>query len=1042
MTRVKPLPFLVFWDNAGVSRSAAPRIHDWYHRRHLFRRLDRARARPLVWVSAPAGAGKTTLVSTYLAARRVAHHWHRLEAADADVARFLPELEAARRTRGAPLPRPPATAPIDVRAFGRRFFGALLSSAPRPFVLVLDDHQEVGGAPAFDELLRALTESAPPGVTAVVTSRHEPPAILAPAMAAGLCERIAGDELRLTVEEAAGIARKHRGGRRLSREALARLLERAGGWAAGLVLFLETARDDAPGVPGDERVFDFFAGELLARLDGETRRFLLDAALVPEMDETLVARGGAQALARLHRQNLFIERHGAGTFRFHPLFREFLLAEGRRRLAPEALASRRRAAARRLRRAGREADAFELFRAAADWAACEELILESAPALLAAGQRQTLATWIAAVPRARREACPWLCAWEGAATLAVAPPESARLFARAYEGLGARGEREGVALAWAGVVEAIGYEGIDYAPLDGWLARHAELPATLPAPLDLAVAVARFQALALRQPVSPEVDVEAARVLALAGRAPPEERLRAAGALVIHHAYRGSGGDLAAARDLIESTRAGAPNDPLSQLAALGARAIVAQLRGDCAGGLAATRAGLEVSAAAGIHIWDVHLVIARFDAAVIERDVALAAECVDALAQLVPRAGRFGQGSFQFHAGWLALLRGDRLHALRAAELSARTADELGFPFGRAMGRVAMVRVLVELGRAEEAAALLPAMRRLVRASGSALVEMVAHLAEADVAAARGDAPAERRHLVAALGIGRGARIFRMFWQTPESLGRLCARALEEGIEPDYVRELIRCRRVRPQAPPLGVPGWPWPVAVRTLGGLSLEVPGNGDAAGRKLQKVPLRLLAAVVAWGGAAGVDELCDAVWPDAEADAARRALDTTLHRLRSLLGRDDAVVLAAGDVRLDPFTVWTDVGAFGEACTRVEAGAGGAARLLELYRGPFLPGESAAWAISARERLRRRFLAAVGALAEDAERRGRGADVVALLEAALEREELAEPLYRRLIQLHVARGRPSAAREVFERCRRLLAAREGRAPSPDLARDLAG
>ncbi|MEY2669314.1 MAG: hypothetical protein RJA59_1952, partial [Pseudomonadota bacterium] len=136
-------------------------------------------------------------------------------------------------------------------------------------------------------------------------------------------------------------------------------------------------------------------------------------------------------------------------------------------------------------------------------------------------------------------------------------------------------------------------------------------------------------------------------------------------------------------------------------------------------------------------------------------------------------------------------------------------------------------------------------------------------------------------------------------FW-SDEEMARRYADALGAGIETDYVRGQIRFRRLVP--PPLAnEPRWPWRFRFRGRGQGGVErdgvaIPGSGSGKG-------LELLEALVEQGGrGVPVPRLVDALWPDADGDQGRRSFDTTLHRLRKLLGDDDALRLEGGMLSL--------------------------------------------------------------------------------------------------------------------------------------------
>ncbi len=153
---------------------------------------------------------------------------------------------------------------------------------------------------------------------------------------------IAWDALRSTPDEAVAMV----AGGSLSAE-LARAMHRASdGWAAGLVLMREHLGRDGGAVPdtllpeGKEAVFDYFTGEIFARAKPNNQRTLMLAALLPSVtaSDAEAITGDADAprvLDYLYRHHLFTDRRRTGAapiYQFHGLFREFLLAEGQRRL--------------------------------------------------------------------------------------------------------------------------------------------------------------------------------------------------------------------------------------------------------------------------------------------------------------------------------------------------------------------------------------------------------------------------------------------------------------------------------------------------------------------------------------------------------------------------------------------------------------------------------------------------------------------------------------------------------------------------------------
>jgi two-component SAPR family response regulator len=185
----------------------------------------------------------------------------------------------------------------------------------------------------------------------------------------------------------------------------------------------------------------------------------------------------------------------------------------------------------------------------------------------------------------------------------------------------------------------------------------------------------------------------------------------------------------------------------------------------------------------------------------------------------------------------------------------------------------------------------------------------------------------------------------------------------------------------------------------------------------------------------------DAIMDALWPEAAGDAARMALTSALHRLRGLLGHDSAVVRQDGQLSLDARACWVDVWAVEHLLARARKDAAGERDVraaLDLYRGPFLPGEAdVPQAPALADGLRRRLLRAIAAQARHWEgtEPQKAAD---WYEEALRVDPCAEEVSRALMRVYRALGRPEAVAEVYERCRTALAERRGQPPAPETER----
>jgi len=470
MTRRPPIP-------AKLTR---PALSSVLLRERLFTRLDDARAAKGVWISAPPGAGKTTLLASYLDRRGLPCLWYQSDAGDGDVATFFYYLglggrqAAPRARRSLPLFTPEHAAGLP--AFSRRFFRELCARLKPPCLLVFDNYQDVPADSRVHEALREGLEGIPQGVQVAVLSRSSPPQELARHRANQSLALMQWDELRLTGEEAANFACL-RGATKPAPAAL----ERAQGWAAGLVLLLEGG-SDAPAETqmsqaAPEAVFDYFAGEIFRRAERKTQDFLMESAFLPRMSPltavALTARHDAERILEdLARSNYFTTRHYQPQrhYQYHPLFREFLLARARESYAEHRLEALQTDAAKLLEESGMVDDAAELYREAQDWEGLARITLASAPQLTRQGRVETVRRWLDALPASVVENSPWLLYWAGECRIMSDAPASRPWFERALAAFRERRDATGVFLSWIREVASFRLDPTaDMRLLDPWI---------------------------------------------------------------------------------------------------------------------------------------------------------------------------------------------------------------------------------------------------------------------------------------------------------------------------------------------------------------------------------------------------------------------------------------------------------------------------------------------------------------------------------------------------------------------------------------------
>ena len=481
---------------AALAKLSRPKLYSAILRARLFQRLDQTREHPAIWVCGPPGAGKTTLVASYVSEREIPGIWYQVDSGDGDPATFFYYLglaaEQAVKGKHRPLPLLTPEFQHDVDRFSRRHFRALFARLPDGALVVLDNVQEAPADSAFQSILEALVEEIPEGVNVLCLSRTDPPSAFARYASTGRLATVEWADLRLTLEETRQIAAVKQP---ISERTLARLFEQSEGWAAGLTLMLEriARTGDVPeAIEAETReaVFNYFAGTLFDKQPADTRQVLLRTAFLPQITPSLAESltgnpNAGKLLEHLHRRHLFTYRRRLGppraqvkkrgsepdeaAYEYHALFRDFLLAKAQEEYTRAGLHRLLEETAQLLETIERDEDAVALYRAAEDWGAVTRLLLKQAPRLLRQGRAQTLREWIAGVPGEEVAARPWISYWLGVSLIPIDQLEAIGRLEQAFERFTGVDDPIGQIACAARIIEAI-YRGyVNYKPVERWI---------------------------------------------------------------------------------------------------------------------------------------------------------------------------------------------------------------------------------------------------------------------------------------------------------------------------------------------------------------------------------------------------------------------------------------------------------------------------------------------------------------------------------------------------------------------------------------------
>ena len=384
----------------------------------------------LTLVSAPAGFGKTTLVTDWLSkypdrdSRGPGDDgsyvtWLSLDEGDNDLSGFLTYIIAALQKLDESIgeaaavmlhaPQPPPTESLLTSLLNDLVKWQVSSHLERPKVLVLDDYHLIT-APAIQNAVTFLLENMPPHLHLILITRSDPPLPLSRLRVRGQMSEIRQADLQFTAFEAA-LFLNNVMGLSLSNDQVETLETRTEGWIAGLQLAALSMRDrdDAAGFvdafSGSHRfVMDYLAEEVIQEQPDQLQQFIMQTSILGRMSGSLCdavtgQSKGQESLEILEESNLFLVPldDDRGWFRYHHLFADVMTSR-LQRLSPGQIPELHLRAAKWYQQNNLFAEAIEHALTGKDYQMAAKILESQALSLLKAGSLATLLDWLNKLP--------------------------------------------------------------------------------------------------------------------------------------------------------------------------------------------------------------------------------------------------------------------------------------------------------------------------------------------------------------------------------------------------------------------------------------------------------------------------------------------------------------------------------------------------------------------------------------------------------------------------------------------------------------------
>jgi len=325
---------------------------------------------PITMVAADAGCGKTTLIADFIRRQTRPTVWYQLDHTDADPVVFLSYVARGIQDIypgfGEAIFPYLAEANEEVTRFPERaadlLINELLQTVEQPLILVLDDYHHIGRNTIVHKLVDRLLQYSSDLLHLIITTRDYPPLAIMRRRSQSAALVITRDDLLFNDAEVKGLFTQALN-IELQEKEVEEYRNRTNGWITALQLVRQVAEQEIHAAAGQQRIdlhdilrrsekdiFDYFAEEVLSREDEETRKLLFYLSLLESLPLDLCSRlfpemRCSAALPELVQKNVFLTIAGddgvVEEYRFHPLFRDFLLRRLRSEIGHAGVAAER-----------------------------------------------------------------------------------------------------------------------------------------------------------------------------------------------------------------------------------------------------------------------------------------------------------------------------------------------------------------------------------------------------------------------------------------------------------------------------------------------------------------------------------------------------------------------------------------------------------------------------------------------------------------------------------------------------------------------------
>ncbi len=1015
------------------------------NRERLFKQLDSAcDSSSIVWISAPGGSGKTSLVSSYLKSRNLKSIWYQVDEADNVPATFFHYMGLAGKKAAPRKPDLPQLTPeyfLALPTFTLHFFESITDRLKSGGVIVMDNTQFLSDDGQVAQLLESISNTVANSLTLIMVSRYQLPAYLMNLRAQGRVSEITMDTIRFNESEWLSIEQNS-----FDETQTLQLHKNMDGWVAGLMLCQNRSIDSKESIDVlglvNESLFDYFAYEFFSKLDNQSQQLLIHCCYLDHFNEAYATQlstleNSSQIIKKLLQKNVFIQRQGIGQFVLHPLFQTFLQSQAIEKLSGQALLQLKLDSAYLLA----DQDALEhaalLFIELEDWPKLADFILEHAGILFQQGRIEVLSSWLNTLPIEVMNKNNGLLYWETAVLSFSDMPLCIKKSVTVFDGFILLNDIKGAWQSWLLVMQLMNGTWAESLYLKDWLTRFEQHLNPHFSKLDIVLEAQVLSQLTfgyMLYALEPEKTELWLNKTDQAIKQHSNENLLALllGSGIFVASILGYTRQAKNYLSILNSLTISDSFSPIEKMAVVSNKLMGESFIGNLHISLERYQQSSQLSEELAIKMFDsvLHTMSLLSSLALSKKQ-----DAQFHLKGMEKTQHIFVVNSINYNWGKALLLMFEQQFeaAQQACEDVLKAFSvEAHIPVYALIVKITHIESLIHQGKDSQAQPLLKKAEEEANTLCIPASQIRVHLLKAYCAEQKNQPDQMRLQLSKMFELAKKHDLHVYpGWVPGLLIAWACEQAIRLDIHTEFVTYYVKSLNGLIKSPSQQLLNWPWLVRIHSFGDFKVSMSDGQVLSESKQDKRELQLLKLLLVHSGEASSHVLCEELYPDLSAEKQSNLLRKHLHRLRLLLGHEQAVVRNGSSLAINLNHCWVDYIAFEQLmeCKNSQE----IELALNLYKGEFMSDTMVDdfEFLTKREHLRGTYLRLVLSHLLTLERK----EAIQLCHTAIRYEPLTEVLYQKLIALYLAEKRPDLAQASYRECYRVLDVSLGIEPLDD-------